>query len=64
VKAIEAQAAALFYQNLLEADPALKRLFRSDMEAQGRKLTQVIGAAVGMLDDLDRLVPILQDLGG
>jgi len=63
VKAIESQAAALFYRNLFESDPALKPLFRGDMEAQGRKLMQVIGAAVGMLDDLDALVPVLQDLG-
>jgi len=63
VKAIESQAAALFYRNLFESDPALKPLFRGDMEAQGRKLMQVIGAAVGMLDDLEALVPVLQDLG-
>lgn len=63
VKAIESQAAALFYRNLFELDPALRSLFRGDMEAQGRKLMQVIGAAVGMLDDLGALVPVLQDLG-
>lgn len=63
VKAIESQAAALFYRNLFEIDPALRPLFRGDMEAQGRKLMQVIGAAVGMLDDLGALVPVLQDLG-
>lgn len=63
VAAIAPQAAALFYQNLFASDPSLQPLFKGDMEAQGRKLMQMIGAAVGKLDDLDTLVPILQGLG-
>lgn len=63
VAAIAPQAAALFYQNLFTADPSLKPLFKGDMEDQGRKLMQMIGAAVGKLNDLDTLVPILQGLG-
>lgn len=63
VAAIAPQAAALFYQNLFTADPSLKPLFKGDMEAQGAKLMQMIGAAVGKLDDLGTLVPILQGLG-
>lgn len=63
VAVIAPQAAALFYQNLFSADPTLKPLFKGDMEAQGRKLMQMIGAAVGKLNDLDTLVPILQGLG-
>lgn len=63
VAAIAPQAAALFYQNLFNADPSLKPLFKGDMEDQGRKLMQMIGAAVGKLNDLDTLVPILQGLG-
>lgn len=59
---IAPQAAALFYQNLFAADPALRPLFKSDMTEQGHKLTQMLGAAVGKLDDLDTLVPILQGL--
>ncbi|MGH8491736.1 MAG: globin family protein [Moraxellaceae bacterium] len=60
---IAPQAAALFYQNLFIADPSLKILFKGDMEAQGAKLMQMIGAAVAKLNDLDTLVPILQGLG-
>ncbi|NPU92704.1 MAG: hemin receptor [Gammaproteobacteria bacterium] len=56
-------AAALFYSNLFTADPALKPLFKGNMEEQGKKLMQMIGAAVGKLKDLDTLVPILQNLG-
>ena len=63
VAAIAPQAAALFYQNLFTADPSLKPMFKGDMEAQGAKLMQMIGAAVSKLNDLDTLVPILQGLG-
>ena len=62
VAAIAPQAAALFYQNLFEADPSLKPLFKGNMEEQGKKLMQMIGAAVGKLNDLETLVPILQSL--
>ena len=59
---IAPQAAALFYDNLFSADPSLKSLFRGNMDEQGKKLMQMIGAAVGKLEDLDTLVPILQGL--
>ena len=61
--AIAPQAAALFYKNLFEADPSLKPLFKGSMEEQGKRLMQMIGAAVGKLDDLPTLIPILQSLG-
>jgi len=63
VTPIAPKAAELFYQNLFAADPELKSLFKGDMEAQGKKLMQMIGAAVGKLDELDTLVPVLQALG-
>lgn len=63
IKAIESRAAALFYGNLFESDPALRPLFKGSIEEQGKKLMQVIGTAVGMLNDLEKLVPVLQDLG-
>lgn len=62
VEGIAPQAAALFYTNLFEADPSLKPLFKGDMTEQGKKLMQMIGAAVGKLTALDVLVPILQGL--
>lgn len=62
VAAIAPQAAELFYNNLFAADPSLKALFKGDMTEQGKKLMQMIGAAVGKLNDLDSLVPILQNL--
>jgi len=56
-------AADLFYKNLFAADPSLQRLFKGNMEQQGKRLMQMIDAAVGKLNDLDTLVPILQGLG-
>jgi methyl-accepting chemotaxis protein len=60
---IAPQAAALFYEQLFTLDPQLRPLFRGDMQAQGAKLMQMIGAAVGQLNRLDSLVPVLQGLG-
>ena len=62
VALIAPQAAELFYQNLFIADPSLKSLFRGNMTEQGKKLMQMIGAAVGKLNNLDTLIPILQTL--
>lgn len=63
VMPIAPQAAELFYNNLFKLDPSLRAMFRGDMQAQGKKLMQMISAAVGKLSDLDVLVPILQSLG-
>jgi hemoglobin-like flavoprotein len=57
------QAAALFYGKLFELDPSLKPLFKSDIKEQGKKLMQMITAAVRGLSDLGRLVPVVEDLG-
>lgn len=57
------QAAALFYQNLFDADPALKPLFKGDLQAQGKKLIDMITTAVNKLTELNVLVPVLQNLG-
>ena len=56
-------AADLFYTRLFELDPSLSRLFRGERTEQGRKLMQMIGAAVRGLDDLDKLVPVVRQLG-
>lgn len=63
VAPIADQAAAMFYRRLFELDPSLSLLFRGDMDQQGRKLMQMIGAAVNGLDNLDKLVPVVQKLG-
>src|SRR5438874_11409491 len=56
-------AAALFYARLFELDPSLRPLFTSDLQEQGRKLMQMLAAAVRGLDDLETLVPAVRALG-
>lgn len=56
-------AAVLFYRRLFEIDPSLESMFRGDMADQRRKLMQMLTAAVKGLPRLDRLVPVVEDLG-
>jgi len=56
-------AAALFYKRLFELDPALRPMFPPSLDTQGRKLMQMIGAAVGLLDKPHALMPALEGLG-
>jgi len=60
---IAREASALFYANLFEADPALRPLFRGDMQEQGRRLFDMIGAGVSLLDRPAQLLPVLRKLG-
>jgi hemoglobin-like flavoprotein len=55
--------AALFYRRLFEIDPSLESMFPGDMSAQRRKLMVMLTAAVKGLPRLDRLIPVLEDLG-
>ena len=63
VEPIAEAAAELFYDKLFELDPGLKALFKTDMKMQGRKLMAMLKLAVKGLDDLEKLVPVVQDLG-
>lgn len=63
VAPIADDAAKMFYGKLFELDPKVKSLFPEDLAAQRKKLMSTIGAAVGGLNNLDKLVPVLQDLG-
>jgi methyl-accepting chemotaxis protein len=56
-------AADVFYGRLFTLDPKLKPLFKPDMKEQKRMLMSLLNAAVGMLDDLPALVPVVQQLG-
>ena len=60
---IAEQAADLFYGRLFETAPQLRPLFKGDIKTQGRKLMSTIALAVGSLQKLPELVPIVQDLG-
>lgn len=57
-------AAELFYGRLFEIDPELKPLFKqTDMKEQKMKLLQMLGMAVKGLDNLEQLLPAVENLG-
>jgi hemoglobin-like flavoprotein len=57
------EVARTFYNRLFEIDPSLRRLFKEDMTDQERKLMQTLSVAVGSLNHLEQIVPIVQELG-
>lgn len=67
VAPIAEKAAEIFYNKLFELDPELKKIFPADnaeaMKGQGNKLMTMLSSAVAGLTNLDKLIPILQDLG-
>ncbi len=63
VKPISEQAAAMFYAKLFELSPEVKPLFTHDMTEQGKKLMTMLDTAVGSLNDLESIIPAVQDMG-
>ena len=63
VAPISEKAAELFYGRLFELDPTLKFLFKAPIDTQGKLLMRALDGAVAGLDNLDALVPVLQQLG-
>ena len=63
VQPIADQAAALFYSRLFTLEPSVKRLFKGDMQEQGRKLMQMISVAVNSLARLEGILPAVRALG-
>lgn len=63
VAAIRDTAARLFYGRLFDLDPSLENLFHGDMKQQGRKLMAAMGIIVHGLNDLERILPLVQELG-
>jgi hemoglobin-like flavoprotein len=56
-------AALVFYRRLFELDPRLRPLFKTDIHEQGKKLTDMIAAALGLLERPAELAGELEDLG-
>jgi hypothetical protein len=52
-----------FYERLFETNPEIKPLFKGDMESQGERMMDMIGTAVAGLDDLEKLIALVQELG-
>jgi hemoglobin-like flavoprotein len=55
--------AEMFYRELFALDPGLRKLFKSDLAQQGRKLMSLLGTAIGNLDRLESIAPVARDLG-
>ena len=60
---ISLEAGELFYRNLFELDPSLRAMFKKDIKQQGQKLMTMLGTAVMLLGDLEKLLPIAKSLG-
>ena len=56
-------AARFFYERLFTLDPSLRPLFHTNLEQQGRKLMQMLAAAVALLDRPVELKSALESLG-
>ena len=57
-------AASLFYERLFEIDPGTKKLFlHTDISEQKRKLVQALTCVVESLDQPERLISAMEDLG-
>jgi len=63
VKPISEKAAELFYGKLFELNPDFKELFPNDMVEQGRKLMAMINTAVNSLNNLEAVVPAVEEMG-
>lgn len=63
VRPIADTAAQLFYDRLFEIAPEVRPLFTGDIKEQGRKLMTMLATAVASLDDLEKIVPAVQELG-
>jgi hemoglobin-like flavoprotein len=63
VTPVQEMVAALFYSKLFALDPSIAPLFKGNMVEQGRRLMTVIGFAVPGLSHVERLAPLLRNLG-
>lgn len=63
VAPIAETAAELFYARLFELDPSVKPLFKTDLKEQGKRLMAMIATAVNGLNNVEALVPAVQDMG-
>jgi hemoglobin-like flavoprotein len=63
VQPIQDALAELFHLKLFELDPSLRAFFTGDLQQQGARLMQMVGAAVRGLDRLDALLPVVRELG-
>lgn len=63
IREIAIPVSLLFYGRLFDLDPSLRRLFKIDMKEQSKKLVATLDALVESVDDWEKIVPVLRDLG-
>ncbi len=56
-------AALVFYRRLFEIAPQLRPMFKNDIEEQAQKLTDMLGALIGMLERAATLYTELRAMG-
>lgn len=60
---VSESAAELFYRKLFELDPALRPLFKADIDVQGRKFMHTLAHLVQGLYRIDWIRPSVEQLG-
>jgi hemoglobin-like flavoprotein len=63
IREIAVPVTLLFYGRLFDLDPSLRRLFKIGMKEQSKKLFAMLDAIVEGIDDWERIVPVLRELG-
>ena len=63
VREIAIPVSLLFYGRLFDLDPSLRRLFKIDMKEQSKKLVAMLDSIVDSMDDWEKIVPVLRELG-
>ena len=56
-------AALIFYRRLFELDPELRPLFKGDIEVQAKKLTDMLGSLISLLEQGGALEAELEAMG-
>jgi len=63
IREIAIPVSLLFYGRLFDVDPSLRQLFKIDMKEQSKKMVAMLDAIVESIDDWERIVPVLRQLG-
>lgn len=62
VAPISDAAADIFYTRLFETNPEVRPMFPADLTDQGKKLMKTLAVAVNSLKDVEKIIPVLQEL--
>ena len=63
IREVAIPVARLSYGRLLDLEPSLRPMFREDFQKQSAKLMDMLTAVVDNLDDLEKLNPVLREMG-